>query len=57
MKEPGMYAIVQTIIQLANNIQMRPIVEGIETEEQLLMLQQLGCPAGQVIIFINQCQL
>lgn len=51
MKEPGMYAIVQTIIQLANNIQMRPIAEGIETEEQLLMLQQLGCPAGQGYYF------
>lgn len=51
MKEPGMYAVVQTIIQLANNIQMRAIAEGIETEEQLAMLQQLGCPAGQGYYF------
>src|SRR5690606_16867823 len=51
MNEPGMYAIVQTIIQLAKNIQMRPIAEGIETEEQLAMLQQLGCPAGQGYYF------
>ncbi len=51
MDEPGMYAIVQTIIQLANNIDMRPIAEGIETKEQLAMLQKLGCPAGQGYYF------
>ena len=51
MSDPGMYAIVQTIILLAKNIQMRPIAEGIETKEQLVMLQQLGCPAGQGYYF------
>lgn len=51
MNEPGMYAIVQTIILLAKNIQMRTIAEGIETKEQLVMLQQLGCPAGQGYYF------
>ncbi|MCH7321666.1 EAL domain-containing protein [Solibacillus sp. MA9] len=51
MNEPGMYAVVQTIIQLANNINMRPIAEGIETKDQLAMLQQLGCPAGQGYYF------
>ena len=51
MAEPGMFAVVQTIIQLANNINMRSIAEGIETKEQLAMLQQLGCPAGQGFYF------
>ncbi|MEK4130566.1 EAL domain-containing protein [Solibacillus sp. FSL W8-0474] len=51
MDEPGMYAIVQTIILLAKNIKMRAIAEGIETKEQLAMLQQLGCPAGQGYYF------
>lgn len=51
MNEPGMYAVVQTIIQLAHHIDMRPIAEGIETEDQLMMLQQLGCPAGQGYYF------
>ncbi|MEK4627958.1 MAG: EAL domain-containing protein [Solibacillus sp.] len=51
MNEPGMYAVVQTIIQLAENIHMRAIAEGIETEEQLIMLQELGCPAGQGFYF------
>ncbi|WP_336046814.1 EAL domain-containing protein [Solibacillus ferritrahens] len=51
MNEPGMYAIVQTIILLAKNIKMRAIAEGIETKEQLVMLQQLGCPAGQGYYF------
>ncbi|HEY4622330.1 MAG TPA: EAL domain-containing protein, partial [Solibacillus sp.] len=51
MNEPGMYAVVQTIIQLAHHIDMRPIAEGIETEDQLMMLQKLGCPAGQGYYF------
>jgi PAS domain S-box-containing protein len=51
MQEPGMLAVVQTIIQLAKNINMRAIAEGIETKEQLAMLQQLGCPAGQGFYF------
>ena len=51
MAEPGMLAVVQTIIQLAKNINMRAIAEGIETKEQLTMLQQLGCPAGQGFYF------
>lgn len=46
-----MYAVVQTIIQLAHHIDMRPIAEGIETEDQLMMLQKLGCPAGQGYYF------
>ncbi|ATP41159.1 histidine kinase [Solibacillus sp. R5-41] len=51
MKNPGVYAVVQTIIQLAQNIYMRAIAEGIETEEQLKMLQSMGCPAGQGYYF------
>ena len=49
MKEPGMFAVVQTIIQLANNINMRSIAEGIETKEQLAMLQK---KTGQKSILI-----
>lgn len=57
MNEPSMYAIVQTIIQLAHNIDMRPIAEGIETEEQLSMLQHLGCPAGQGYYFYKPMKI
>ena len=39
--------ILQTIISLAKNLKMRVIAEGIETEEQLSLLQNLGCDYGQ----------
>lgn len=42
--EPGM---LQTIMSLAKNLKMKVIAEGIETSEQLEMLQSLGCDYGQ----------
>lgn len=43
----GMYAVIQTIIQLAINLQMRAVAEGIETLEQYIMLKNMGCHIGQ----------
>lgn len=39
--------ILQTIISLAKNLKMKVIAEGIETESQLNLLQNLGCDYGQ----------
>lgn len=39
--------ILQTIISLAKNLKMKVIAEGIETEAQLAVLQNLGCDYGQ----------
>ncbi len=39
--------ILQTIISLAKNLKMSVIAEGIETETQLHLLQNLGCDYGQ----------
>jgi diguanylate cyclase (GGDEF)-like protein len=39
--------ILQTIISLAKNLKMRVVAEGIETESQLAVLQNLGCDYGQ----------
>jgi diguanylate cyclase (GGDEF)-like protein len=39
--------ILQTIISLAKNLRMRVVAEGIETEAQLRVLQNLGCELGQ----------
>ena len=39
--------VLQTIISLAKNLRMRVIAEGIETESQLAVLQNLGCDYGQ----------
>lgn len=39
--------ILQTIISLAKNLNKKVIAEGIETESQLSLLQNLGCDYGQ----------
>lgn len=39
--------IVDSIIRMAHALGIKVIAEGIETEEQLRMLQKLGCDLGQ----------
>jgi EAL domain-containing protein (putative c-di-GMP-specific phosphodiesterase class I) len=39
--------ILQTIISLAKNLKKKVIAEGIETEDQLTLLRNLGCDYGQ----------
>ncbi|HSP20688.1 MAG TPA: EAL domain-containing protein [Planococcus sp. (in: firmicutes)] len=51
MHEPATLAIVRTIIQLADNLQMTAVAEGIETEEQRKLLIDLGCRVGQGYYF------
>ena len=43
----GSAAIVAAILSLADALDMTTIVEGIETNEQLLFLQANECPFGQ----------
>jgi diguanylate cyclase (GGDEF)-like protein len=38
---------VKSIIGLGENLAVNTVAEGIETEEQLLMLIKMGCPYGQ----------
>ncbi len=44
-------AIVQTIISLARSLSLSVVAEGIETEEQLRVLETLGCDYGQGFLF------
>lgn len=45
--DPSDRNIVQTIIQLAHNFNLSVTAEGIETEEQLAIIRELGCNEAQ----------
>ena len=45
--DPNDSAIVAGIIALANNLGMRTVAEGVETEPQRYILEQLGCDSFQ----------
>lgn len=45
------YAIVKTIMTMAQNMGVKVIAEGVETDEQLAVLQQLGCAYYQGYYF------
>ncbi len=51
IENEGTLAIVRTIVQLAANLNMQSIAEGIETVEQLTILRNLGCNCGQGYYF------
>ncbi len=48
-KEAG--SMVRAIVQLAGSLQMQPLAEGIETEEQWEFIVQQGCNLGQGFLF------
>jgi EAL domain-containing protein (putative c-di-GMP-specific phosphodiesterase class I) len=43
--------IVKTLLALAENLGLKTVAEGIETEAQLDVLQKLGCDGGQGFLF------
>jgi EAL domain-containing protein (putative c-di-GMP-specific phosphodiesterase class I) len=45
--DPQAAAIVRTIIQLAHDLGMRAVAEGIETQETCAQLVEVGCDEGQ----------
>ena len=48
---PSGAVMVQTVIQLAHNLGMRPHAEGVETESQRRFLVENGCTLGQGFLF------
>jgi EAL domain-containing protein (putative c-di-GMP-specific phosphodiesterase class I) len=44
-------AIVCSIINLAGNLDMTAVAEGVETQEQLIMLRTAGCTEAQGYLF------
>ncbi|MFT5720558.1 MAG: diguanylate cyclase (GGDEF)-like protein/PAS domain S-box-containing protein [Motiliproteus sp.] len=51
IEEPADVAIVNTIISMAHNLQCKVLAEGVDTREQLLYLQSLGCDEIQGLYF------
>ncbi|GMA56914.1 diguanylate cyclase/phosphodiesterase [Alicyclobacillus sacchari] len=44
-------ALVRSIIDIAHNLGMRCLAEGVETQEQLAVIQSLGCDEAQGFLF------
>lgn len=57
MHEKSTLAIVRTIIQLAENLNMTAVAEGIETEQQRRVLVSLGCQVGQGYFYFRPMSL
>jgi diguanylate cyclase (GGDEF)-like protein len=51
IEQPEKYNIVKTIINLAHQLKMSAIAEGIECAEQLQILKELNCDKGQGYFF------
>lgn len=45
--DPKSVSLARTIIELAHSLEMKVTAEGIEDEDQLYILRQLGCDLGQ----------
>ena len=43
--------IVRTILNLAENLDMDVVAEGVETQEQMSLLRNLSCQSGQGYFF------
>lgn len=51
MDEHGTRAVIRTIIQLADNLGLRAVAEGIETEDDRTQLLGMGCTIAQGFLF------
>ncbi len=49
-------ALLHSVVSLAENLGMSCIAEGIEDEEQLAVLQAMGCSSGQGFLFSRPYQ-
>ena len=49
--DPDAGTMVRAMVQLAKNLGMIPLAEGIETAEELAFLRALSCPTGQGFLF------
>ncbi|MGH9304350.1 MAG: EAL domain-containing protein, partial [Acidimicrobiales bacterium] len=50
-EDPTSHSVVEAILLLADRLGQSVIAEGIETREQAMSLQDLGCPVGQGYLY------
>ncbi len=50
-------SIVQTILQMGQNLKLRIVAEGVETEHQMASLQNFGCGLFQGYFFERPCEV
>jgi diguanylate cyclase (GGDEF)-like protein/PAS domain S-box-containing protein len=50
-RDEGAFQIVKAILGLARNLGMEVVAEGVETDEQLALLEDLGCEFAQGFLF------
>ncbi len=50
-REPGNFKIVQAVVALAHSLGLEVVAEGVEEEEQHIMLSELRCESGQGYLF------
>lgn len=51
IEDPRQYAIARSIINLAHDLNLVVVAEGIETQAQFELLKELGCDIGQGFLF------
>ncbi len=57
INEAGTFAIVRSILQIAHHLEMVTVAEGVETEEQVKLLKEIGCTIGQGYYFYRPMSL
>ncbi|UZP66601.1 EAL domain-containing protein [Desulfovibrio mangrovi] len=50
-RDPGNFKIVQAVVALAHSLGLEVVAEGVEEEEQRIMLSELRCEGGQGYLF------
>lgn len=51
VSDPDDVVIVRSIVDLAHNLGLRVVAEGVENEDQFAMLREMGCDCAQGYLF------